>query len=137
MKKSLIIIALLFSTIIASAQFSLVAKVDVPGENWDNGVENITNTLGIGYQLNNKVMIGAIKSNDTYNLFSRYSLKDNLYLSLESSTELSTDSLEVGVGYSIEILKNLYLEPTYTLPFKGDENGERSGEFRFGVSYKL
>jgi hypothetical protein len=71
MKKSLIIIALLFSTIIASAQFSLVAKVDVPGENWDNGVENITNTLGIGYQLNNKVMIGAIESNDTYNLFSR------------------------------------------------------------------
>ena len=137
MKKSLIIISLLFSTIIASAQFSVVAKVDVPEDGQEWGVENITNNIGIGYQLNNKVMIGAIKNADSYNLFGRYSLKDNLYLSLESSTELSTDDLEVGVGYSVEVLKNLCIEPTYSLPLKEDANGERSGEFRFGVSYKL
>ena len=139
MKKSLIIISLLFSGLFASAQFSVLSNVDMPndGETW--GVESVTNNIGIGYNLNDKFMIGGMKAADTYNVFARYNLKEDIYLSLESTNGSSADSLDMsmGVGYSYEIMKNLYIQPNYLMPLKEDENGERSGEFRFGILYKL
>ena len=48
-----------------------------------------------------------------------------------------TDKLELGVGYSLNIWKNLYIEPNYTMPMKEDEDGNREGSLNLSFSYKF
>jgi len=114
----------------ASAQYSVMSNVNEPsdGESW--GVENFTNNMGVGYQMNNDVMIGIMQNGDDYDFMARYSLSDNIYLSAQIPTENSADNMTLGVGISISVWENLYVEPNYTR--KDDEGG-----FNIGLSYKL
>tara|TARA_R100001530_G_scaffold130494_1_gene101477 strand:+ start:1874 stop:2266 length:393 start_codon:yes stop_codon:yes gene_type:complete len=130
MKKTLLTAAIALCTLAASAQFSVMTTIDQPadGESW--GSENFTNNMAVGYQLNDKIMVGLKSSGEDYNFFGRYGLGSNLYVSVESGAEISLDSLDFGVGYSFQLNKNIYIEPSYIL--KEDE-----GEFKIGVAYKL
>jgi hypothetical protein len=47
------------------------------------------------------------------------------------------DKLELGLGYSYNVWDKLYIDPYYVMPLKEDENGEREGMFKLGVSYKF
>ena len=47
------------------------------------------------------------------------------------------DKMEIGVGYSLNVWKELYVDPYYVVPMKEDSEGNREGEFRLGISYKL
>ena len=47
------------------------------------------------------------------------------------------DKLELGLGYSFNVWKKLYVDPYYVMSVKEDAEGNRDGEFRLGVSYKF
>ena len=130
MRKKLLVAALALCGLTASAQFSVMTTVTQPedGDSW--GADSFTNAMTVGYQLNDKMMIGVQKDGDDYNLVGRYGLGSNLYLSLESPSDVSLESITFGVGYSKKIMGNLYVEPNYI--FKEEE-----GEMRLGIAYKL
>ena len=128
--------ALAFVSMFASAQFMVITTIDQPEEDAEWEMSNFTDNLGIGYQLNDKITIGAIKNGEDYDLWGRYQLK-MVYLSVQAPTEEMTDNLNVGVGYSLKVWNNLYVEPNYSMPLKEDTEGNREGEFKLGIAYRL
>ena len=128
--------ALAFVTMFASAQFMVITTIDQPEENAEWEMSNITDNMGIGYQLNDKITIGAVKNGEEYDLWGRYQLKMG-YLSVQAPTEDMTDNLNIGVGYSLKVWNDLYIEPNYSMPLKEDTEGNREGNFNIGVAYKF
>jgi len=92
--------------------------------------------MGIGYQLNDEMTIGAVKNGEDYDLFCRYNVAD-VYVLLQAPSEESMDNLTVGVGYSFNIWNSLYIEPNYTMPVEQDSGGDREGEFKLGIAYRF
>ena len=135
MKKLFLTYILVFTTLLASAQFMVVTTVDMPEENESWGMESFTNNLGIGYGVNDNIVIGAVKSGEDYDLWGRYIIND-MYISMQTSMD-STENMRVGLGYSVELGKKLYVEPNYSMRIKENDEGERNGEFKLGVSYKF
>ncbi len=126
MKKIFLTLAICFTTLLASAQFTMVSSIDKPadGDSW--GMSNFTDNMGMGYQATDKIMVGAIKSGDNYNLFARYSMGD-FYIMGQMD---STDNMNWGVGYSVKFWNELYIEPNYTM-------GDDEGEFKIGMAYRF
>ena len=127
---------LAFVSIFASAQFMIITTIDQPEENAEWEMSNFTDNLGIGYQLNDKITIGAIKNGEDYDLWGRYQLK-MVYLSVQAPTEEMNHNLNVGVGYSLKVWNSLYVEPNYSMPLKEDAEGNREGAFKLGIAYRL
>ena len=146
---ALVFFTLMFVTITANAQWIVTTTVNKvttiagedlkPGEVYDLDVcpgtktssINITDKLGIGYQLDNNFVIGIIKTGD---LFVRYILNNKLFAICEYNYLHSTDDkisehVVWGIGYSFPLPNNFYLEPNYT-------NGEE-GSFNLSISYKI
>ena len=120
----------------ASAQFSVVSSVNMPedGEEWN--ISCVTENIGAGYQMNDRMMVGAIKNGENYDLFGRYYF-ENIYVSLQAPTEEMSENMKIGVGYSYNVWKGLCIEPSYSMSTKEDESGEREGKLVLGVAYKL
>ena len=127
------------STIVSSAQFvGLTTFSEGTDSTW-----NATDMLGVGYQVNEKLMVGVtMDGEDKYELLGRYDIHEGLWATCiynyekDSEAELK-DKLDLGVGYSYNIWRKLYIDPSYVVSLKEDEDGEREGEFRLGVSYKF
>ena len=139
MTKLFLTIALAFSTMIASAQFSALTTIsEATDSTW-----SVTDKLGVGYQLNEKLMLGiTMDGEDKYELLARYDLHHGLWATCVYNYEADAeeklmDKMDVGVGYSIKVWNNLYFDPNYTLSLKEDEAGEREGAFNLSVSYKF
>ena len=130
MKKTILTTVIALFCLSASAQYRVISNVNEPSDNESWRVENFTDNIGIGYQVNNEVMIGLMQNGDDYDFVGRYNLNDNLYLSLQTPTENAVDNMTLGVGFSINVWNQLYVEPNYTT--KDDE-----GSFNIGLSYKL
>ena len=136
--------AVAFSTLIASAQFMVVTTYNAPEDGAEWEMTSLTDNLGIGYTLNNgKCVIGLMKAGEdslgdaSYDLWGRYNLKSNLYVSVQAPTEEMMDNLTVGLGYSYNVWKGVCIEPNYSMGLKEDDNGEREGSFNLGLSYKF
>ena len=130
MKKIILTTVVALFCFSASAQYRVMSNINEPsdGESW--GVDNFTNNIGIGYQVNNDIMVGVQKNEDDYGIIGRYSIDDMFYL---SATIADTDSLEnitFGIGTSIKIWDKLYVEPQYTIK-------NNDGSLNLGLSYKL
>ena len=146
---ALVFFTLMFVTITANAQWMVTTTVNKvttiagedlkPGEVYDLDVcpgtktnsINITDKLGIGYQLDDNFVVGIIKTGD---LFVRYILNDKLfaiceYNYLHSTDDKISDHIVWGIGYSFPLPNNFYLEPNYT---KAEE-----GSFNLSISYKI
>ena len=146
---ALVFFTLMFVTITANAQWMVTTTVNKittiagedlkPGEVYDLDVcpgtktssINITDKLGIGYQLDDNFVVGIIKTGD---LFVRYILNDKLfaiceYNYLHSTDDKISDHIVWGIGYSFSLPNNFYLEPNYT---KTEE-----GSFNLSISYKI
>jgi|TARA_R110002020_G_scaffold147506_3_gene322894 hypothetical protein len=162
MKKLLLTTVTILTTLCASAQFMALSTLNkVEGidpikpsttEVYDGEVcpttdtedsWNITDKIGIGYQVNEKLMVGLTKDGeDNYEILGRYTIKDALWATCiynyekDSEAEMS-DNLDVGIGYSLKVWKGLYIDPNYTLPLKEDEEGNREGSFNLSFSYKF
>mgnify|MGYP003132009259 FL=1 len=144
MKKLFLTMAVAFSTLIASAQFMVVTTYNAPEDGAEWEMTSLTDNLGVGYTLNNgKCVIGLMKAGEdslgdaSYDLWGRYNLKSNLYVSVQAPTEEMMDNLTVGLGYSYNVWKGVCIEPNYSMGLKEDDNGEREGSFNLGLSYKF
>ena len=138
MTKLFLTMTLAFSTMIASAQYSVLTTVtETADSSW-----SATEKLGVGYQVNEKLMVGlTMDGEDKYELLGRYSLMNGIwgtcvYNHDDSDAELM-DRVDLGLGYSFKVWNNLYVDPNYTMPAKADENGEREGTLNLSVSYKF
>ena len=104
---------------------------------------NITDKIGIGYQVNEKLMVGLTKDgDDNYELLGRYSVKDGLWATCiynyaKDSEDEMIDKMDLGLGYSFNVWKNLYVDPYYVVSMKENMEGEREGSFNLGLSYKF
>ena len=136
MKKVFFTAILACATLISSAQFTLVSSMSSPaeGESWE--ISNLTQNMGIGYNINDKTMIGTYRNGDNYDVFARYNMGFG-FLCLESPTQDSTENMSIGFGSYITLYNNLSINPIYMIPLKEDENGEREGSFKVGLSYSL
>ena len=166
MNKLFLTMTLVFCTMIASAQWSAITTISkvegvaatepcpTPGEcevfegdlcptaetedSW-----NATDKIGIGYQVNEKLMVGAtMDGEDKYELLGRYELMSGIwgtcvYNYVKDSETEAMDNVELGIGYSYNVWKGLYVDPNYTMPAKADEAGDREGTFNLSVSYKF
>ena len=136
--------AVAFSTLIASAQFTVVTSYVAPEDGAEWEMSSLTDNLGIGYALNSgQYTVGLIKAGTdsldeaTYDLWGRYNLKNSLYVSVQAPMEEMMENLTVGIGYSYAAWKGLCIEPNYSMGLKEDEDGEREGSFNIGLSYKF
>ena len=127
---------------VASAQYSVLTTV-TSVEEGDETTYNMTDKLGLGYQVGERLMVGlTMDGEDNYELLGRYTLMNGVWgtcvynYTKDSDAELM-DNLELGLGYSFKVWNNLYIDPNYTLPARADEAGEREGSFNLGVSYKF
>ena len=127
------------STTLASAQFvGLTTLNEGTDSTW-----NATDKIGVGYIVNEKLMVAAtLDGEDAYELLGRYDVYNGVWATCiynyekDSEAELK-DKLELGVGYSFNVWKKLYVDPYYVMPVKENAEGKREGEFRLGLSYKL
>ena len=139
MNKLFLTMLFAFSTIYASAQFvGLTTLNEGTDSTW-----NVTDKIGVGYMVNEKLMVAAtMDGEDAYELIGRYNMYNGLWATCiynhekDSEAEMK-DKLELGVGYSYNVWKELYVDPYYVMPLKEDSEGNREGEFRLGISYKL
>ena len=136
MNKLFLTMTLALVTMFASAQIMVITTVEQPADDAEWGMSNFTDNLGIGYQLNEKITLGAVKNGEDYDLWGRYQLKMG-YLSVQAPMEEMTDNLNVGVGYSLQVWNGLYVEPSYSMPLKEDGEGNREGALKLGIAYKL
>ena len=151
MKKMLLTAAVVFSTLIASAQFMVTADLDL--EDFD--AENLTETtnFGFGYTFNDTWTVGAMMmaegvhegeseeehanhEDEDMRLFVRYNMGD-IYLTANTTTEDFSDNLRVGAGYSFAAFGSFYLEPNYTMDLSSDDSDERNGSFKLGLAYRF
>ena len=139
MNKLFLTMLFAFSTTIASAQFvGLTTLNEGADSTW-----NVTDKIGVGYIVNEKLMVAAtMDGEDAYELLGRYDIHHGLWATCiynyekDSEAEIK-DKMEIGVGYSLNVWKELYVDPYYVVPMKEDSEGNREGEFRLGISYRL
>ena len=139
MNKLFLTMLFAFSTMIASAQFvGLTTLNEGTDSTW-----NVTDKIGVGYVVNEKLMVAAtMDGEDAYELLGRYDIYNGVWATCiynhekDSEAEMK-DKMELGVGYSFNVWNKLYVDPYYVMPMKEDAEGNREGEFRLGISYKL
>ena len=142
MTKLFLTMTLAFCTMIASAQYQVMTTV-TSVEEADETTYNVTDKLGVGYQVSEKLMVGlTMDGEDKYELLGRYSLMNGIWgmcaYSYEADSEAELmDKVNVGVGYSFNVWNNLYVDPNYTMPAKADADGDREGSLKLSVSYKF
>jgi hypothetical protein len=141
MKKLILTSAIACATLFASAQnFMVVTTYDGDQE---ETMDKITQNFGVGYVLNDTWTLGVLTAGEdslgdaNYDLWARYNMNGNTYVSIQAPTEETMDNLTIGIGYSFNVWKGLNVEPNYSMGLKEDENEEREGTFNLGISYKF
>jgi len=140
MNKLFLTAMLALITTFASAQFVALTTFNEGADStW-----NVTDKMGIGYQVNDCFIVAAtMDGEDKYELLGRYVMHKSgvwatcIYNYEKDSEEELKDKLELGLGYSYNVWKNLYVDPYYIMPLKKDKDGNREGSFKLGVSYKF
>jgi len=133
MKKMFLTMALALVTMLSSAQFMVVTNLTQPADDEQWGVSNLTDNIGIGYQLNDKITIGTVRNGEDYDLWGRYKI-NFMYVSIQAPTDsTATDNMSIGVGYSLRAWDNLYIEPNYSMPMRDNDGGT----FKLGVAYRF
>ena len=120
------------STTVASAQFMAVTTINMPEDDAEWEMSNITDNMGIGYVVNDQITVGLVKNNEEYDMWGRYYFS-SCYATVQAPTEEMTDNMVFGVGYSVKVWRELYFDPSYMMSTKEDSEGE----FKLGVSYKF
>ena len=141
MNKLFLTLTLALFTTMASAQFSVLTTITEVEEEY-----NVTDKIGVGYNLNDCTMIGVtMDGDDNYEFVARYIVHKSgvwvtgVYNYIEDYAEDADfmETLDLGVGYSLKVWDKLYVDPNYTMPAKADADGKREGTFNLSVSYKF
>ena len=141
MKKLFLTTVVALSTLAASAQFMVVTTYDSEQE---ETMDQITANMGVGFMVSDNITLGGVRAldaagEDSYELFARYNIAmvEGMYAMAQMPTEDMSDNMQIGLGMSFSVWNDLYLEPNYTIPASKDDNGDREGSFKFGLSYRL
>ena len=141
MKKILLTAVVALSTLVASAQFMVVTTYDGDQE---ETADQLTANMGLGYVVSDAITIGMVKAldaegDDSYDVWARYNLSvmEGAYASLQMPTSDGSDNMRIGLGFEFNVWNSLYIEPNYTMPTSSDDDGNRDGEFNFGLSYRF
>ena len=143
MNKLFLTMILALSTMMASAQYSAITTITSVEDEAGETTYNITDKIGVGYQVNEKLMVGlTLDGEDKYDLLARYDLHHGIWATCVYNYEADAedelmDRMDIGLGYSLKLWKDLYIDPNYTMPAKADENGDREGSLNLSVSYKF
>ena len=143
MTKLFLTMTLAFSTMIASAQYSAMTAITSVEDEAGESTYNVTDKIGVGYQVNEDLMVGlTMDGEDKYDLLARYDLHHGIWATCVYNYEADAedelmDRMDIGLGYSLKLWKDLYIDPNYTMPAKADENGDREGSLNLSVSYKF
>jgi len=130
MKKILLTSVLSLFTIFASAQFMVTSMISSPADGEEISLDNLTDNIGVMYTMD-KISAGVMMNGDDYNLVARYSLGERLY-AYGLMTE--DEKVSLGVGYALNVWKELYIEPSYLLDL---ENDDYEGELKLSLTYKF
>ena len=144
MRNLFLTLTLACATLFAGAQnFMVVTTYNAPEDGADFELSSLTDNMGIGYKINDTWTVGLIAAGEdsvgdkNYDLWGRYNWNANMYVSVQAPTEEMMDNLTIGLGYSFNAWKGLYVEPNYSMGLKEDENGEREGTFNLGLAYRF
>tara|TARA_B100001250_G_scaffold388753_1_gene387268 strand:+ start:592 stop:1023 length:432 start_codon:yes stop_codon:yes gene_type:complete len=143
MNKLFLTMTLAFCTMVASAQYQVMTTITSVEDEAGETTYNVTDKIGVGYQVNEKLMVGiTMDGEDKYELLGRYALMNGIWGTCVYNHEADSegelmDNMELGLGYSFKVWDKLYVDPNYTIPAKSDEDGEREGSFNLSVSYKF
>jgi len=128
MKKIILTLGIVFTTLASSAQFMVVSDMSQPSDDESWGAGNFTNSIGVGYEVNDKLTMGLRKNGDDYDVFGRYNVSGGIFVSAQSSTdEFNLDNVELSLGYSLQVWEKIYVEPSYS----------RDGEFKVGAAIRF
>jgi hypothetical protein len=128
MKKIVLTLGIVFTTLLSSAQFMVVSDLSKPSDNESWGIDNFTNSIGVGYNIDDNITLGLRKEGDDYDVFGRLALNGGLFVSAQSSTdEFDLDSVSLSIGYSIKVINEIYIEPSYS----------KDGEFKIGAAIRF
>ena len=129
--------ALAFVAMVSSAQFMVVTTVSQPADSADWGMSNITDNMGIGYQFNDKMTVGVVRNGEDYDMWGRYHI-NFMYITVQAPTDSTMmDNMNIGIGYSLKVWNDLYVEPNYSLPLNENAEGNREGTLKLGVAYRF
>tara|TARA_R110002012_G_scaffold7040_5_gene33344 strand:+ start:16074 stop:16511 length:438 start_codon:yes stop_codon:yes gene_type:complete len=145
MKKFLLTLVTILTTLCASAQFSVMTTISSVEDEAGETTYSITDKIGVGYQVTDKLMIGAtmdgMEDTDGYDLLARYALMNGIWATCiynyDSDSDEVINKMDLGIGYSFKVWDKLYIDPNFTMPLEADEAGEREGSFNLSISYKL
>ena len=132
MKKMFLMASLIFAANLCSAQFLAITTINMPEDDAEWEMSNITDNIGIGYIFTDKIVAGLVKNGEEYDLWGRYHFS-NCYAVIQAPTEEAADNLMFGVGYSFKAWKDLYIDRSYMVSNKEDSEGE----FKLGISYRF
>ena len=124
--------SLVFAANLCSAQFLAITTINMPEDNAEWEMSNVTDNMGIGYILNDKIVAGFVKNGEEYDLWGRYHFS-KCYAVVQAPIKEMTDNMMFGVGYSMKVWKDLYVDPNYMMSTKEDSEGE----FKLGISYRF
>ena len=128
---------LALTTMFASAQFMVVSTVTEPADGESYGMSNITEKLGVGYMLNDKITLGVVKNGDEMDMWGRYNLSFAWIVMQAPTDSTMMDNMNIGIGYSLKVWKALYIEPSYIMPMKENSDGKREGKMKLGLAYRF
>tara|TARA_R100001591_G_scaffold21699_1_gene31190 strand:+ start:325 stop:723 length:399 start_codon:yes stop_codon:yes gene_type:complete len=132
MKKMFLMASLILAANLCSAQFMAVTTVNMPEDDAEWEMSNITDNIGIGYTVKENITVGLVKNSEEYDMWGRYYFND-CYAVVQAPTEEIMDNMMFGIGYSFKLWKELYVDPNYMMSTKEDSEGE----FKLGISYKF
>ena len=132
MKKMFLMASLILAANLCSAQFMAITTINTPEDDAEWEMSNITDNMGIGYMLKDNVTVGLVKNGEEYDVWGRYYFS-NCYAVVQAPTEEPMDNMMFGIGYSMKVWKDLYVDPSYMMSNKEDSEGE----FKLGVSYRF
>ena len=144
MKNILVVLLLSLITSVASAQFMVTSMISSPADGEEMSLDNLTDNIGVLYSMD-KFTVGVMMNGDDYDLFGRYSLNDNLYV---SGLMTEDDEMSLGLGYSLKVWDKLYIEPSYMYNMSDDAEmcdadgmgkmeEEDKGELKLSLTYKF
>ena len=131
MKKIFLTSVLSMMTVFASAQFMVTSMISSPADGEEMSLDNLTDNIGVMYSMD-KISVGIMMNGEEYDLAARYSLGDKLFAYGLITTE--EENVSLGVGYSLNVWNQLYIEPSYLLDL---ENEDYEGELKLSLTYKL
>ena len=94
-------------------------------------MEQITDKIGLGYMLlMTTFTVGVQRTGEdengdtTYDMWARYNFGNDLWAVVSAPSEEASDNMSAGIGYSLNVWKAVYVEPSFTMSMADDSDDD-------------